>query len=357
MEPKRKFYYHLFFCFLIALLLLLFLFINGKSAGKNKAVEKEISFPVMGTIAHLKIQGEKGMPAEKVEEALWAMQELLRSLEKECNIYDPVSPLSKLNQKAHKGPLPLSGNLWHLLQESRKFHRFSEGHFDITISPLMQVWGFHRKRNTLPGKEEILKAKKFVGLEKLLFDDKKKTLAFPAPGFRLDLGGIAKGYALDLAREKARELGISRGVLNLGGNILTLPLPYYGKTCYRIGIKDPRQKGILMVIDMPPDMSIATSGSYERFRLIQGKKISHIIDPLTGFPITSRTLSATVLTKKGVDSDALSTILFIKGESFMEKMEKEFPGTFLLYFREGEKGEMKSFVRGKLFQKAIPKDK
>lgn len=353
MKAKSKLYYRFFFCFLIALLLLLFLFIKGKGGEENKTVEKEISFPVMGTIACLKIQGEKGDPPEKLEKALAAMQELIRSLEKECNFYDPASPLSHLNREAHKKPFPLSGHLWVLLQESRRFYAFSEGSFDITISPLMQVWGFHRKRNTLPGKEEILKAKKFVGLEKLLFDDEKKTLAFPGSGFRLDLGGIAKGYALDLARKKAEDMGIFRGVLDLGGNILTLPQPYHGRKGYRIGIRDPRKKELLAVVDMPPGMCMATSGSYHRFSEIDGKRYSHIIDPVTGYPIAPVSLSATVLTEKGVHSDALSTILFIKGEAFMDKITKEFPRTQLLYFRKDENGKMLGFFRGKVFAPVV----
>lgn len=353
MNVERKFFYRL--CgYLFTALLVLFLFIfQGKRIEEKPYYEREISFPVMGTIAHLKIQGERGMAPEELHKVLSAMQQEIRDLENECNMYNPQSPVSRLNKSAHSAPFAPSERLWFLLERSRQFYDFSDGSFDITIPPLMKVWGFHKKRDSLPGKKEIKEAKKFVGLAKISFDDDKRVVSFPAPGFQLDLGGIAKGFALDLARKKAEDMGVFRGVLDLGGNILTLSRPYYGKTCYKIGIRDPRKKGeILTVIEMPPGMSIATSGSYERFRQIRGKKVSHIIDPLSGYP-AARSLSATILTEKGIDSDALSTILFIKGETFMEKIVKKFPRTRILYFREDEEGKMKGFASGKAFRNAV----
>ena len=345
--PAKKIF---FVCvILLFFILLAFFVVRGERYGMEQPyAEREITFPVMGTVAYLKIQGERGVKKEKLYEVLLQMQQEIRALEKECNIYDPCTPLSLLNKNAAHSPVSVSGHLWKLLEISRKYHQFSGGAFDISITPLMKVWGFYRKRNLLPKEEEIRESRKFVGLEKILFDDVEKKVRFPSPGFHLDLGGIAKGYALDLARKVAEKNGVYRGVLDLGGNIVTLSLPFHGRLFYRIGIKDPGNKEkLLAVIRMPPGKAIATSGSYERFRKIEGKHFSHIIDPLSGYPV-SGSLSASILTEKGVDSDALSTTLFIRGEGFMEKIAEAFPGTELLYFRwEGKK--WKGFSCGKTF--------
>ena len=157
---------------------------------------------------------------------------------------------------------------------------------------------------------------------------------------QFDLGGIAKGYALDRAAATAAEHGIRRGLLDLGGNLRTLELPPSGKKKnHIIGIRDPRggHKSI-EIISMPNNMSMATSGNYERYVVIDNIRYTHILDGRTGHPVSGM-LSVTVLTPEGVHSDALSTGIFILGESFAEKVYKDFPGSSILLFRE-EKGKL-----------------
>ena len=298
----------------------------------------ERRFPVMGTICCFRLTGESGTSAEKLKEAADAVQDTFYRIEKICNIFDEKSALSRINL-ALKNSSPAEcaeEELWKILLEARFFYEYTEGAFDVTIAPLMRLWGFHRKKALLPSSVEIASVKKNTGLDKCIFDERKKMISSRKGYFpQFDLGGIAKGYALDKAAETAAEYGIRRGLLDLGGNLRTLELPPgRKKKNHLIGIRDPRggHKSIEK-IKMPNNMSMATSGNYERYVVIDNIRYTHILDGRTGYPVSGM-LSVTVLTPRGVHSDALSTSIFILGESFAEKVYKDFPGSSILLFRE-----------------------
>ena len=310
---------------------------------ENVLPATERRFPVMGTICHIRLTGEAGTSAEKMKAAADAVQDTFYRIEKICNIFDEKSALSRINQaleKSLQAKCP-EEDLWKILLEARFFYQYTEGAFDVTIAPLMRLWGFHRKNVRLPSPGEIAEAKKNTGLDKCIFNDTKRLIS-SRKGFypQFDLGGIAKGYALDKAAETAAKYGIRRGLLNLGGNLRTLELPpTEKKKNHMIGIRDPRggQKSI-EIIAMPNNMSMATSGNYERYAVIDNIRYTHILDGRTGHPVSGM-LSVTVLTPQGIHSDALSTGIFILGENFAEKVYKDFPGTSILLFRE-EKGKL-----------------
>ena len=295
-------------------------------------VERETrSFPVMGTVASLDLyDNSRDMLNRAADDA----QNEIRRLESMCNIYDKNSELSRLNATAFQKPFRCSDELWEILLSARKYYELSDGSFDITVKPLMTLWGFHRRRCTMPERKEIDEAMKLVGLKKVIFDDKNKTVRFSVDGIGLDLGGIAKGYALDKARRKVLRRGVDIGILDLGGNLFCLPkpIPEVGRDHYRVGIKNPLDKSRIMTVVPMLDSVIATSGDYERYVIINGKQYTHIIDAKTGYPVQNM-LSVSVIAPKGIDSDALSTSVFLKGAPLAEKICRENPKIQILIIR------------------------
>ena len=271
-------------------------------------------FPVMGTICECRID----MPERKFKAAFAEIQSAFNDVLKIANLHDSESELSRLNAQAHIKPFVCSKELYLLICKSREAYRISEGRFDISVKPLLDLWGFYRKRGNAPDTRQLSEVRKLCGLDKVKFNDRERTVYFSVKGMALDLGGIAKGYALDLAAQRLSDYSkyISRGTINLGGNILLL-----GKNeTYRIGIKDPAHPDkIKEVISVTSSKAVSSSGDYERFVTLDGKKYGHIIDPLSGMP-AQRNYAATVCADSGIDSDWMSTVLFLGGNDIKNKL-------------------------------------
>lgn len=281
---------------------------------------------------------------ELEQRAMKAAYAQVAAVDTTCNIYNPESEISKLNATAYNKPFKCSDLLWNVLMKSKKFYELSDGAFDISAGPLMKLWGFHRKRKSLPSQREIDKAKKLVGLNKVIFNEKDQSVKFTVDGIKFDLGGIAKGYAVDLAVEAAEKSGIKSGLINLAGNAYCFPEPPPGKKVYVIGVRHPKNKTALCgAVDLL-DQSVATSGDYERYVVINGQKYAHIMNPATGKPV-QKMLSVTVVTPSATDSDALSTSIFIKGAKLAEKVRKEIPGTSVLIIKTDETGAKTEVIK------------
>lgn len=281
-------------------------------------------FPVMGTIGAFTLYGDD--PAA-VSEAMAAARAEFDRVQKLANLYDPESELSRLNRSAATAPFACSDELWLLLDEARQAYEFSGGAFDITSKPLMDLWGFYRKRGeSLPADEEIARARELVGLDRVEFDDEAHTVRFPKPGMAFDLGGIAKGYAVDLAADAIASRGFTRGIIDLGGNLKLLPQGPPGHSFYRVGIRDPRDRNA--VLPEPLELrnaALSTSGDYERFVILGGVRYGHIMNPATGMP-TQAEYSVTVVAPSALLADWLSTAVFLCGEPLARQAEESFPG-------------------------------
>jgi len=285
------------------------------------AVERQ--YPVMGTMAEVKLYGEAAAAARAAD----AVQAEFLAVETDCSIFNPESEISRLNARAGAEPFACSPLLWEVLAEARRFHALSDGAFDITARPLMDLWGFYRQRQELPDDAEVAAARRHVGLGKVAFDDAARTVRFLDPDVRLDLGGIAKGYAVDRAVAAALAAGVTAGTINLGGNVATLPKPPPGRDAYRIGVRHPRRPGELCgIVALPGGFAMATSGDYEKYVEIAGRRFTHIMDPATGRPVADM-LAVTVITPRAVDSDGLTTAIFIRGEPLARRACADIPGT------------------------------
>lgn len=291
------------------------------------------SFPMMGTVGRITIYSGR---ADLPEQALNQSQKTIAEIEKTCNIFDPESELSRLNRTAYEQEFICSPLLWEMLCRADHYYRLSGGAFDVSVQPLMRLWGFRRKRKSLPAPDEIGQVMKTVGWNKLKLNPEKRSVRFTVKGMEIDFGGIAKGFALEKVLNGFRQLGVSRAVLDLGGNIGCIAAE--NKDAFRIGIRDPQSPGEVIGTLPLRRHCIATSGGYERFVIIGGKQYAHIMDPRTGMPVSGM-LSVTVVTPNGTDSDALSTAVFVGGEKLAAEICRKIPDTGIMIVRPDGAGQ------------------
>jgi thiamine biosynthesis lipoprotein len=233
--------------------------------------------------------------------------------------YKPESEVSKLN---NTGKLKASPETFYIIKKAKEFWRQTDGAFDITVAPLVDLWGFTDKNYNLPKDEEIKNILSCIGSDKIILQDEDNVVKFSFPGIKIDLGAIAKGYALDCAAKRLKEKGINSCLINAGGQVYCLGRKF-GRP-WKIAIKDPRGgkfKGYLELADK----SVATSGDYEQFFLKNNKRYAHILNPKTGYPADAQVLSVTVIAADGLTADALSTAIFVLGKEKGQELAKKFP--------------------------------
>jgi len=235
--------------------------------------------------------------------------------------YDPESEVFRLNES---GKLAVSPETFLLLVKAREFWVLTSGAFDVTVAPLMDIWGFSDKKYRLPADEEINRAKKAVGSDKILLNAGDFMVEFSAPGMKIDLGAIAKGYAVDCAVRKLKEKGIKNCLINAGGDIYCLGAKN-GRP-WKVAIKNPREPGVVEYLDLQ-DKAVATSGDYEQYFTAGDKRFPHIFDPKTGYPADSGVISVTVIANDCLSADALATSIFVLGKDSALELAKKFPDT------------------------------
>ena len=234
--------------------------------------------------------------------------------------YTPESEISRLNKL---GKLQVSPDTFYLIKRSQEFWKASDGAFDITVAPLVDLWGFTESKFTIPKDEEIKKALTLVGSDKIILRQDNNVVEFMLPGMKIDLGGIAKGYALDSATRKLKKQGIKSCLINAGGQVSCLG-GNFGKP-WKIAIKAPRSNGFSGYVELE-NKSVSTSGDYEQYFIRESRRFAHIINPKTGRPAQAGVVSVTVIAPDGITADALSTAAFVLGREKGEALAKKFPG-------------------------------
>ncbi len=222
-----------------------------------------------------------------------------------------TSEVARINRNAATVEVTVGPEVAAVLTLAGRVTRESDGAMDITVEPLVRAWGFLGGQRRVPTQSEIDAALECVGPEKVRFDSKKRTLRFTDPCTKIDLGGIAKGYGVDRVAEGLRRAGIADALIDLSGNMVALGNAA-GKNGWSVGIRDPSgTRPYLGTIRMHGD-AISTSGSYEQFVDVDGKRYGHIIDPRTGWP-ASGVVSVTVVAATAMTCDAWDTGLFVLG--------------------------------------------
>ena len=242
----------------------------------------------------------------------------LAEVEDLADRYDEGSEISRVNAAAAAGPVVVSEELWEMIATGMDINEASGGLFDITVGPLIDVWdvvGRSERGDTPPTQEEIDRAMELVGADKLVLDEAARSVYFTREGMIVDLGGLAKGYALDRAAEALRSGGVESGVISMISTSMTLgdkPRDAGGPE-WNIAVLNPRGEGFLATLALPGDTYISTSGDYQRFFEYEGVRYHHILDPRTGYPAREAIAVTLLGGRDGAWSDAMSTAAFIMG--------------------------------------------
>ncbi|NQT94050.1 MAG: FAD:protein FMN transferase [Lentisphaerae bacterium] len=287
----------------------------------NRRSPAKRSFQIMGTFATVSVASSL---TKRADEAEATVREVFVDLDNRLSLFKPESEVCLLNRQAGTSDVPLSSHAARVLRLALHYSRISDGAFDPTVSPLLPLWGLQGSPlpDRLPDDDMLAAALDRVGYEHLSLSDitpqrpgSGKSVAMGRlgkPGMRLDLGGIAKGYAVDIAFERIHRLGIEDFMIDLGGNIRCAGSPRPGDA-WTVGVRDPfDRERLLGTLELTGGMAVATSGNYERFVYIGGKKVAHILDPRTGRPVEGMA-GVTVISPVAVETDAMSTALFVAG--------------------------------------------
>ncbi len=284
---------------------------------------------VMGTFARVVAVAKDSSTAKKcIETALAKIQRV----DERMSDYKDDSEISELNRDGAKRAVRVSESTYEVLQTSIEFSELTGGAFDITVGPLVDLFHSAEKETVAPGKEQIAQAKSKVGYEKLKLNNQNRTVKFSVDGMRVDLGGIAKGYAIDKAVQVMQACGAIGGMVDIGGDIRCFGTPARGKDHWLIGLQDPNETtdglgtGEPLLVLKLTDAAVATSGGYRRFALIEGKKYSHIIDTKTGYS-SDQLASVTIISKNATDADALATAVSVMGAEKGLALIEELPQT------------------------------
>lgn len=270
----------------------------GCTDGLKEFSEKRM---LMGTVFEIKIFASDESSAKKLISE--AFDEISR-LEKIFSVFIPGSEISKLNAA---GDAAVCAEAVELIKTSKYYSEISDGAFDITVLPLIELWKNSKKEGKMPSVAAIEKAKKLIGSKKIFIDEKNKRISFAEKGMKIDFGGIAKGYAVDRAYGLLKKSGIKTGMVNAGGNMRV-----WGNRVWKIALQNPRNKTEYVTVLRLKNESVATSGDYERYFFLDKKRVSHIINPLSGYS-ADKSISATIITENATDADALSTAVFVMG--------------------------------------------
>jgi thiamine biosynthesis lipoprotein len=250
----------------------------------------------------------------------------LREIENEMSSSIDDSELELINKNAGLEAVRVHADLLTVVRRALYFCELSEGAFDITVGPLVKLWNIGQENFRLPSADEIEAVLPLINWRDIIIDKEAGTVFLAYPGMRLDLGAIAKGYAADEAARIIRAARIPRAIIDLGGNVLALG-EKAGRTPWRIGIQNPLgDRGAYIGIMKVRDRTLLTSGVYERYSEIGGKRYHHILSTADGFPVENGLLSVTVIAETSIDADALSTTVFAmgyeKGKALVESLDE-----------------------------------
>lgn len=251
---------------------------------------------------------------ESADTVYTGMETKIREIESALSLHLSQSEIAAINENAGVQPVEVSQRTFDLLQRAKELSEQSDGAFDITIAPVVELWGITSDHPHVPTDEELAQAMALMGLEDLVLDEEACTAYLTRPGMAIDLGGIAKGWTADQLREYARELGAERGYVSLGGNLMIIGERPDGDP-FKFGLRDPQGDAstYLGTVTLEDGCTMATTGGYERYFEEDGIRYHHVLDPRTGYPADSDLLSVAVISKDGTLADYLSTTLFVQG--------------------------------------------
>lgn len=291
---------------LIVVALIIVLFIGYRVINSNSDEPVEKTNYLMGTIVKLTIYDNKD---EDVFEDAFG---IIRNIENKMSLNIADSETNVINKNAFNKRIPLSQEMNFILGKSIKYSKLSDGHFDVTVGPIVKLWGIGSEDAKVPSQSEIKDAISHLGYKSM--DLNKDGISLTKPNMLIDLGAIAKGYAADQVADYLRSQNIDRAIIDIGGNLYVLGSKD-AETPWSVGIQNPfnETRGDFLGTVAVSDQSVVTSGVYERYLEKNGKKYHHILDPFTGYPVENELMSVSIISDESIDGDALSTSVFSLG--------------------------------------------
>ena len=279
------------------------------------------SLRLMGASIHLTIFHEDA------QNLLLQSEQLLHLYKNRFSANDADSELMEINLQAGKKAVQVHPELFELIELGKKHSIAANSHLNIAIGPLVQTWRIGFSDAKLPSEEEIQRLLKITDPEEIFLNDSNREVYLSKEGMRIDLGALAKGYIADKLKEFLVEQGVRSGIIDLGGNILTIGENPTFHRPWRIGIQKPvLKRGEHVAVIEVSDASVVTSGIYERQLVVDGKTYHHIFDRTTGYPMETELASITIVAEKSVDCEIWTTRLFGQNPyDIIEEIEQQ-PG-------------------------------
>lgn len=291
--------------------------------------------PIMGTFAQVTVVAENTAVARQcIDRALEAMNRVYQIM----NDRSENSELSRLNETAFEQEVRVSPELFAVLCAAKQYSRISGGAFDVTIGPEVQLWRNMAETGVRPTPQQIEEARFRVGYEKMILDPEARTVQFELEGMRLDLGGIAKGYAIDLAVEAMMHSGALGGMVDIGGDIRCFGRNAKNGKEWIIGLQNPREETLITKLKLV-DYAVATSGDYRRYTQTEGKKQSHILNPDTAVSV-DELISVSIVAPTAMQADALATAVSVMGRVRGLELIESFDGVEALLIAANNPAEL-----------------
>lgn len=304
------------------------------SGQTNQVHRYEYSIERMGTRVRIVLYAGDKVTGQKAANDAF---ERIEALEQMMSDYREESELNRLAREAVNRPQSVSPELFLVLEQAQKFSRLSAGGFDITIGPIVRLWREARRSQRLPAPAEIAQALALVDYRNVELDPPSRTVMLKQAGMRLDLGGIAKGYAADEAIGILQSRGIRAALVALGGDICVMGSPP-GVRGWKIDIENPDPSGRKPLCSVTlKDAAISTSGDTRQFLDVGGERYSHIIQPRSGMALGDAA-GTTVIAQDGISADALATALSVMSTDDGLKLIESVEGASAFLVRRSSKG-------------------
>jgi len=266
----------------------------------------------------MKLMGNRFEITVVADDEIWAGQMIdaavseIQRIEALLTTFNNNSDTNRINVQAGIAPVPVSREVWQLVQRSLRISSLTQGAFDITYGSVdKRLWNFDKTMKALPDAAVAKKMVRLINYRNVVVNEQEGTVFLKEKGMRIGFGGIGKGYAAEKAREMLQQMGVKSGIVNASGDLTAWGLQPDGKP-WTVGIAHPDMAGLPFSYLNISDMAIATSGNYEKYIVVNGKKYSHTIDPRTGLPVTG-IKSVSIICANAEMADAMATPVTIMG--------------------------------------------
>lgn len=303
--------------------------------GRSNEAVRVVVYPTrtMGTYANIALVTADSSATAPIATIAQAALQRVDSL---MSNWTATSEVARINREAARGTT-VHSEVATVIGEALQLWEASEHAFDITVEPLVRLWGFIGGVRRVPSDAEVASAFRRVGAQRVHFDATTRQIRFDSDSVRIDLGGIAKGYAVDVAAESLKAHGVINALVDLTGNMVAIGHPP-SAPAWRIGIRDPHDRiRFFARIPLSDGDAISTSGQYEQFVPSNGKKFGHILDPRTGHPVEGL-LSVTVVARSALACDSWDTPLFVLGLEAAKRKAKALTGIGVVLIQPGPAG-------------------